>query len=97
MHTKREQHLSVGSYEWAIKRQDHTNGFKPKTVAIRMAPITFNVPQVREGGFCPLSLAKSLRRERALLLALAEMCVQGVSSRKVAADIRVIFNTQSHE
>ena len=47
--------------------------------------ITFAVPQVREGGFYPQALEKGLRSERALMLALAEMYVQGVSTRKVKA------------
>ena len=48
--------------------------------------ITFDVPQVREGGFYPEALEKGLRSERALTLTLAEMYVQqGVSTRKVAA------------
>ena len=42
-------------------------------------------PQVREGGFYPQALEKGLRSERALTLALAEMYVQGVSTRKVQA------------
>jgi len=40
---------------------------------------------VREGGFYPQALEKGLRSERALTLALAEMYVQGVSTRKVKA------------
>ena len=47
--------------------------------------ITFDIPQVREGGFYPQALEKGLRSERALTLTLAEMYVQGVSTRKVAA------------
>ena len=43
------------------------------------------MPQVREGGFYPQSLERGTRSERALKLALAEMYVQGVSTRKVAA------------
>ncbi len=42
------------------------------------------MPQVREGGFYPSSLEKGLRSERALTLALAEMYVQGVATRRVA-------------
>jgi putative transposase len=60
-------------------------GFKAITVTTRVAPITFDIPQVREGGFYPQALEKGLRSERALMLALAEMYVQGVSTRKVAA------------
>jgi putative transposase len=43
------------------------------------------VPQVREGGFYPSALEKGLRSERALVTTLAEMYVQGVSTRKVKA------------
>jgi putative transposase len=47
--------------------------------------IEFEVPQVRQGHFYPEALEKGLRSERALTLALAEMYVQGVSTRRVAA------------
>jgi len=85
MQVERQKYLGVGPYERSTKRQGHANGFKPKTVSTRIAPITFDIPQVREGGFYPQALEKGLRSERALLLALAEMYVQGVSTRKVAA------------
>ena len=53
----------------------------------RLGEITFDIPQVREGGFYPQALEKGLRSERALHLTLAEMYVQGVSTRKVSAII----------
>ena len=40
MQAEREEHLGVGPYERSIKRRGHSNGFKPKTVTTRMAPIT---------------------------------------------------------
>jgi transposase-like protein len=85
MQIERQKYLGVGPYERSDERQGHGNGFKPKTVTTRVAPITFDIPQVREGGFYPQALEKGLRSERALMLALAEMYVQGVSTRKVAA------------
>jgi putative transposase len=85
MQAERQKYLGVGPYERSTHRQGHANGFKPKTVSTRIAPITFDIPQVREGGFYPQALEKGLRSERALMLALAEMYVQGVSTRKVAA------------
>lgn len=48
-----------------------------------MGEITLAVPQVREGGFYPSALEKGLRSERPLSITLAEMYVQGVSTRKV--------------
>jgi putative transposase len=85
MQAERQKYLGVGPYERSNRRQGHANGFKPKTVTTRVAPITFDIPQVREGGFYPQALEKGMRSERALMLALAEMYVQGVSTRKVAA------------
>ena len=85
MEVERQKHLGVAPYERSSARRGHANGYKPKTVATRVGKITFAVPQVREGGFYPQALEKGLRSERALKLALAEMYVQGVSTRKVAA------------
>src|SRR5690349_406126 len=84
MQAERQQHLQAAPYERTTARQGYANGYKPKTVATRVGAITFAVPQVRDGSFYPLALEKGLRSERALTLALAEMYVQGVSTRKVA-------------
>lgn len=85
MEAERQGYLGVGPYERSEQRQGHANGYKPKTVQTRVGPISFEIPQVREGGFYPQALEKGLRSERALTLSLAEMYVQGVSTRKVNA------------
>ena len=86
MRQERSQVIQAQPYERVDTRQAHANGFKPKTVATRLAPITFAIPQVRGGvEFYPSALEKGLRSEQALKLALAEMYVQGVSTRKVSA------------
>jgi transposase-like protein len=84
MQIERQKHIGVARYERSVERQAHANGYKPKTVTTRVGEITFAVPQVREGDFYPHALEKGQRSERALTLALAEMYVQGVSTRKVA-------------
>lgn len=85
MKAERQQHLGAAPYQRSSERQGHANGFKPKTLNTRMGKITFDIPQVREGDFYPHALEKGLRSERALTLTLAEMYVQGVSTRKVSA------------
>lgn len=85
MQVEREKYLQAGSYERTEDRQGYANGYKPKTVKTRIGEITFAVPQVRDGGFYPAALEKGLRSERALTMSLAEMYVQGVSTRKVKA------------
>jgi putative transposase len=85
MQAERQQYLKAEPYQHTEEREGHANGYKPKTVHTRVGSITFAIPQVREGGFYPEAFEKGLRSERALLLALAEMYVQGVSTRKVKA------------
>jgi putative transposase len=94
MQIERDKHLNVKPYERSDERNGHANGYKPKTVKTRVGEVTFEIPQVREGGFYPEALEKGLRSERALVLALAEMYVQGVSTRKVAAITERLCGTQ---
>jgi transposase-like protein len=94
MRIERENYLGAKPYERSEERQGHANGYKPKTVKTRVGEVTFDIPQVREGGFYPRSLEKGMRSERALLLTLAEMYVQGVSTRKVAAITERLCGTQ---
>jgi len=85
MKAERQSYLGAGPYERSATRRDQANGYKPKTVSTRQGNITFDVPQTRHRGFYPQALDKGIRSERALKLALAEMYIQGVSTRKVAA------------
>jgi len=94
MRIERENYLGAKPYERSEERQGHANGYKPKTVRTRVGEVTFDIPQVREGGFYPHALEKGMRSERALLLTLAEMYVQGVSTRKVAAITERLCGTQ---
>ncbi len=85
MDIERQQLFNVGPYERSAERRGHANGYEPKTVTTGIGPVTFDIPQVQQGGFCPQALEKGLHSERALKLALAEMYIQGVSTRRVAA------------
>jgi len=86
MKIERSQVLQAKPHERTDQRQGYANGFKGKTVSTRVGDIRFSVPQVRNGvDFYPSALEKGLRSERALMLAIAEMYIQGVSTRKVTA------------
>jgi len=86
MRRERSHVLQAQPYQRTDTRQGHANGFKDKTLNGRLGPITFDIPQVRGGvAFYPSALEKGRRSEQALKLALAEMYVQGVSTRKVSA------------
>jgi transposase-like protein len=84
MKAERADVLQARPYERTGARRGYANGFKPKTVATRLGKIPLLVPQVRGGvEFYPTALERGVRSERALKLAVAEMYVQGVSTRKV--------------
>ena len=84
MKIERQQALGVGPYQRGEARNGQANGFKPRSIKTRIGPIELAVPQVRGAKFYPRALERGSRSERALCLALAEMYVQGVSTRKVS-------------
>ena len=84
MQIERNKILQAQPYERTDERQGHANGFKDKTVSTRIGKICFSVPQVRGNvDFYPSALEKGIRSERALKSAIAEMYIQGVSTRRV--------------
>ena len=85
MKIERSEVLGAQPYERTNERRGYANGFKPKTLATRIGKLELQVPQTRDVEFYPKSLQRGVRSERALKLAVAEMYVQGVSTRKVSA------------
>jgi transposase-like protein len=85
MKIERAHALGAAPYQRSDERRGHANGYKPRTLHTRLGALTVEVPQARGVEFYPAALEKGVRSERALKLAVAEMYVQGVSTRKVAA------------
>ena len=89
MRLERSAFLGASPGERSSERVGHANGFKDKSLRSRVGTLSLRIPQVRPlpGGapiaFYPKSLERGLRSERALKLAIAEMYVQGVSTRRV--------------
>jgi putative transposase len=94
MQAERSEALGAAPYERSSNRKGHANGFKPKTLQTRLGELTVDVPQVRgEIEFYPSALERGQRSERALTLAIAEMYVQGVSTRRVGAVLSQLAGT----
>ena len=85
MDIERSHHLQAEPYERTEARNGYANGYKPKKVKCRVGELDLRVPQVRDSSFYPSALERGIRSERALKLAVAEMYVQGVATRKVKA------------
>jgi putative transposase len=77
------EHLGAERYEHTAERQGYRNGVRPRQLTTRVGQLRLRVPQVRDGQFSPELFARYQRSEQALVLALMEMVVNGVSTRKV--------------
>ena len=84
MKVERAEVLKAQPYERTEQRQGYANGFKDKTLKSRIGELRIKVPQVRGLSFYPNCIEKGCRSERALKVAIAEMYIQGVSTRRVA-------------
>ncbi|MBX3649726.1 MAG: IS256 family transposase, partial [Rhodocyclaceae bacterium] len=85
MKLERSQALGAQPYERTPDRRGYANGFKAKSLRTRLGTLELAVPQARGIEFYPSALERGTRSERALAAAVAEMYLQGVSTRKVTA------------
>jgi transposase-like protein len=77
--------LGADKHERSDERQGYRNGYRARTLYTRVGPVTLQVPQTRDGSFSTDIFKRYQRSEQAFVLALMEMVVQGVSTRKVSA------------
>jgi len=66
-------------------RLGYRSGYYPRKLITRVGTLELRVPQDRQGRFSTEVFARYQRSEKALVAALVEMYVQGVSTRKVKA------------
>lgn len=83
MKAEREHFLGAAAHERTEERKGYANGYKPRSLQTRMGNLDLSVPQVRGLGFYPQSLEKGTRSEKALKVAIAQMYLEGVSTRRV--------------
>jgi putative transposase len=78
-----DTHIGAAPYERSESRKGHRNGYKARTLRTRVGTLNLLVPQDRAGTFSTRLFSRYQRNEKALVLALMEMYVEGVSTRKV--------------
>ena len=83
MRLERGEALGAASYERTSERKGYANGYKKKRWDTRLGRLDLDVPQTRGVSFYPSCLEKGSRSERALKVAVAEMYLKGVSTRRV--------------
>lgn len=79
-----DKHLGAGPYERTEQRRGYRNGHKPRILITAVGDLRLLVPQDRDGTFSTSLYDRYQRSDKALVLALMEMYLQGVSTRKVA-------------
>ena len=80
-----EECLQAGRHERNAERLGYRSGYYRRRLITRVGTIVLRVPQDRAGHFSTQVFEQYQRSEKALVAALAQMYVQGVSTRKVAA------------
>jgi putative transposase len=88
------EQLQAGPYERTADRQGYRNGTRARKLTTRVGTLTLRIPQLREGQFSTDLFARYQRSEQALVLALMEMVVNGVSTRKITAITEELCGTE---
>src|SRR5271170_3620683 len=77
--------LAAAKSERTVGRNGYRSGYYGRSLITRVGKLELRIPQDRSGRFSTELFERYQRSERALVAALAEMYVQGVSTRKVKA------------
>lgn len=88
------EQLRAKPYERTEERQGYRNGYRDKLLKSRVGELTLMVPRLRSGHFSTELFERYQRSEQALLLAMVEMVVNGVSTRKVRAVVDELCGTE---
>lgn len=83
--TQFEEQIGAKRYERTVKRRAYRNGMRLRQMTTRVGQLTLQVAQMRNGQFSTELFRRYQRSEQAFVLALMEMVLNGVSTRKVAA------------
>ncbi len=87
------EQLHAAPYERSEGRTDSRNGFRDRELNTRIGRITLHVPRHRNQPFKTMIFENYSRSEAALIASMAEMVVNGVSTRKVSQLVETLCGT----
>jgi putative transposase len=88
------EHVGAVPYERTTDRRGYRNGYRDRQLHTRVGTLNLRVPRDRDGTFSTQLFERCQRSERALILALQEAYVNGVSTRKVSRITEKLCGTQ---
>ncbi len=77
------EQLGAEPYERTEERTAYRNGTRDRGMTTRVGALTLKIPRHRNGQFSTELFSRYQRSEQALVLAMMEMVINGVSTRKV--------------
>lgn len=84
MEKERDEYLDNKAYQRDSRRITYRNGYYERDFTTRIGTLTLRVPRTRDGKFSTELFERYQRNEKALLLTMLEMYINGVSTRKVS-------------
>ena len=84
------EQLKAEPYERSEERTDSRNGSRDRDLTTRIGKITLRVPRHRNQPFKTMVFENYSRSEAALIACMAEMVINGVSTRKVSQVVETI-------
>src|SRR6056297_998013 len=94
LHAQATEQLQAHPYQRTVKRRGYRNGTRLRPLTTRVGTLTLHVPRLRNGEFSTELFSRYQRSEQALVLALMEMVVNGVSTRKISAITEELCGTE---
>ncbi len=77
------EQLGAAPYERCDERSAYRNGFRDRELTTRIGTLILKIPRHRNGNFSTTMFSRYQRSEQALVLAMIEMVINGVSTRKI--------------
>ena len=87
------EQIKAKAYERSDERTNSRNGYRVRQLTTRVGSLELHVPKLRHGNFSTQLFKRYQRSEQAFDLALMEMVIQGVSTRKVAEITKKLCGT----
>ena len=87
------EQIKAKAYERSDERTNSWNGYRVRQLTTRVGSLELHVPKLRHGNFSTQLFKRYQRSEQAFDLALMEMVIQGVSTRKVAEITKKLCGT----
>ena len=93
LQTQASEQLNAEPYERSDDRSSYRNGYRTRAMTTRVGTLVLHVPKFRDGTFSTELFRSYQRSEKALLLSLMEMVIQGVSTRKISEITETLCGT----